>query len=133
MNASQKGAGAHFLHDVRDRSVGVIRRGTIVEREKHPGDDLRDEKKEESRAKNIGESRTPGNWFIEIFFQHGMKPSSRLEPGCEPKFHGDSTNDFFGRDERLEILVSNEKAISFGFTFELIHPASWGSGNKSAI
>ena len=80
VQAAQKRAGGHFLHDVSDGRVRVIGCRRVVKRKKYSGDSLRDKKKEQDRAENIGPARAARDRLVERFVHQRPDAGPAIEP-----------------------------------------------------
>jgi len=65
MKAADEGARLNFFGDVSDGGVRMIGRRNVVEREKHPRDDLRQAKIKQSRSKHVGHTGAARDRFTE--------------------------------------------------------------------
>src|ERR1043166_6772863 len=58
----------------------AIGRRHVIEREKNPGDRLREKEKEQHRSEHVCPARAAGDRLVERFVQQRMNPSAPVEP-----------------------------------------------------
>src|SRR5258705_11485318 len=88
MNAADKRTRCHFFREVSDGRVRMIGGGNVIERQKHPGDDLRQKEIEQSRSKHVGKTGAAGDRFVKHSTKRRrlevLSPVSSAGPAIDP-------------------------------------------------
>src|SRR5436190_1999317 len=83
MQAAQERTAGYFLYDVSNGCVRVIGRRRVIKREKDSGDGLRDKKKEQDRAEDVGPARAAWDWLIQRFIHQRSHSGANVEPAID--------------------------------------------------